>query len=58
MKLYVVVILQTLRPSSLPILITDKPETRHLTDKVYSQMRKFTLVRALGAGFVIQSHGS
>ena len=45
MKLYVVVITQTLRPNSLPILITDKPETRHLlTDKVHSQMGKFTLV--------------
>ena len=52
MKLYVVVITQTLRPNSLPILTTDKPETRHLlTDKVHSQMGKFTLVRALGASF-------
>ena len=28
-------LIQTSRPSSLPILITNKPETRHLTDKVY-----------------------
>ena len=53
-------LLQTSRPSSLPILITDKPGTRHLTDKVYMyiQMGKFTLFTALGANFFIQSQGS
>ena len=52
-------LLQTLRPSSLPKLITVKPaETRHLTDKVCSQMRKFTLITARGANFFIQSLGS